>query len=59
MIEVITKTEIWRTADDFTGAITAIEENLDEFDHGDKIILVDFETKQTVFLEISKIVKEY
>ena len=59
MVEVITKTEIWGTADDFTGAITAIEENLDEFEHDDKIVLVDFEAKLTIFLKVSLRVEEY
>lgn len=59
MIHVITKQQIWGEAEDFTDAITAIEENLDEFEHRDKIVLVDFENKLTMFLEISLTVKEY
>ena len=59
MIHVITKQQIWGEAEDFTDAINAIEENLDEFEHRDKIVLVDFENKLTMFLEISLTVKEY
>ena len=59
MVSIITKDGIWSEAKDFTDALNKIEKNLIEFDHGDKIILVDFEIKQTVFLEISKVVKEY
>lgn len=59
MVEIITQSEIWGTAEDFTDAVNAIEKNLIEFENGDKIVLVDFETKQTVFLEILKAVKEY
>lgn len=59
MIHVITKNQIWGEAEDFTDAINAIEENLDEFEPSDKIVLVDFENKQTMFLEISLTVKEY
>lgn len=59
MVHIITKQQIWGEAEDFTDAITAIEENLDEFEHMDKIVLVDFENKLTMFLEISLTVKEY
>jgi hypothetical protein len=59
MVEVITQNAIWGTAEDFTDAITAIEENLDQFEDGDKIVLVDFETKNTMFLKVSLGVEEY
>lgn len=59
MVRVITKDDVWSESKDFTDALTKIQKNLDEFDHGDKILLVDFETKQTVFLELSKVVREY
>lgn len=59
MIHVITKNQICGEAEDFTDAINAIEENLDKFEHRDKIVLVDFENKLTMFLEISLTVKEY
>lgn len=59
MVHVITKQQIWGEAENFTHALNAIEQNLDEFEHEDKIVLVDFETKQTMFLEVSLAVKEY
>lgn len=59
MVSVITKQQIWGEAEDFTDALNAIEGNLGQFEHGDKIVLVDFETKQTVFLEVSLAVKGY
>lgn len=59
MVQIVTQGEIWSEAKDFTDALNKIEKNLIGFENGDKILLVDFETKQTVFLEISMIVKEY
>jgi hypothetical protein len=59
MVHVITPRQIWGQAEDFTDAMNGIEENLDQFEHGDKIALVDFENKQTMFLEVSLAVKEY
>lgn len=59
MVEIVTQSEIWGTATDFTDALTAIEENIDEFENGDKIVLVDFKTKQTMFLKVSLKVEEY
>lgn len=59
MLHIITKREIWGEAEDFIDAINGIEENLDEFENGDKIVLVDFETKQTMFLKLNLKVEEY
>jgi hypothetical protein len=59
MVEIITQSTKFGTAEDFTDAITAIEENLDQFEDGDKIVLVDFETKNAMFLKVSLRVEEY
>lgn len=59
MVSVITKYEIWSEAEDFTDALNKIEKNLSKFDHGDEIVLVDFKTKQTMFLKLNLKVEEY
>lgn len=59
MVHIITKREIWGEAEDFTDAINAIEENPEEFEPGEKVLLVDFETKLTMFLKLNLKVEEY
>ena len=59
MIFIVTKQAIWGEAETFTEAINIIEENLEEFEHDQKICLVDFETKQTMFLKTVLKAEEY
>ena len=59
MVYIITEREMWGEAKDFTEAINKIETNPEDFQGGDKIVLVDFETKQTVFLKVKIGLQEY
>ena len=53
------RTEVYDEMADFVSAINHIELNQDDFEPGEKIALIDFETKQTMFVKIKTKVEEY
>lgn len=58
MIHIITKREIWGEAEDFTDAIEQVEQYPEEFGL-EPVVLIDFKTKQTMFLKIKIKAEEY
>ena len=59
MVDIVTQNEMWDTAEDFIDAINKIKANPEDFQNGDKVVLIDWENKQTMFLKVSLNVEEY
>ena len=53
------RSEIYEEVEDFVSAINLIEQNEGDFEPGEKIALIDFENKQTMFVKIKTKVEEY
>ena len=59
MVDIVTPGGLWDTAEDFTDAINKIEKNFECFINGNRFVLIDWETKQTMFLKVRIGVEEY
>ena len=59
MVDIVTQNEMWEQAEDFTSAINKIKANPEDFQNGDKVVLIDWENKQTMFLKVTIGVQEY
>lgn len=59
MVDIVTQNEMWDTAEDFTSAINKIKADPEHFQNGDKVVLIDWENKQTMFLKVTIGVQEY
>ena len=59
MIDIVMPDEFWCTAEDFSSAIDKIKANVKDYDHDQKFVLIDWETKQTMFLKVKHSLEQY